>query len=186
MLVHMGSQSNLFAAMAWTLIHLLERPPLFEKVLGGDDDLLERVAHESIRLRQRSIVLRQILKPCVIEDEHAAYQLEPGIFLSTMMSVTNTRAADGLDQFDLDNYSGPRFTRNSELEARELVTTFGHGAHFCPAARFSTSAIRISVRALLEQFDLTPRFSNPQPRKRQIGGVARADRPCKIRYSTRA
>ena len=173
--------------MAWTLIHLLERPPLLEAVLGGDDDLLDRVAHESIRLRQRSIVLRQILKPCVIEDEHAAYQLEPGLFLSTMMSVTNTRAADGLDQFDLDNYTnhiaGPRFTRNGEIDARELVTTFGHGAHYCPAARFSTSAIRISVRAMIEAFDLTPRFSNPQPRKRQIGGVTRADRPCRIAYT---
>ena len=31
-LVHMGSQSNLFAAMAWTLVHLLERPALLEAV----------------------------------------------------------------------------------------------------------------------------------------------------------
>jgi cytochrome P450 len=182
MLVHMGSQSNLFAAMAWTLIHLLERPDLLEAVRAGDDALLERVAHESIRLRQRSIVLRRILRPCVIEDEHATYQLEPGLFLATMMSVTNVRAADALDQFSVDNYAGPRFTRNSELAGRELVTTFGHGAHYCPAARFSTSAIRISVRALIEGFDLTPRFRDPQPRKRQIGGVARADRPCRIAY----
>jgi cytochrome P450 len=184
MLVHMGSQSNLFAAMAWTLIHLLERPDLLASVRAGDDALLERVAHESIRLRQRSIVLRQILQPCVIEDEHAAYQLEPGLFLATMMSVTNVRGAENLDQFDIDNYAGPRFTRTKELPGRELVTTFGHGAHYCPAARFSTSAIRISVRTLIESFDLTPRFRNPQPRKRQIGGVARADRACRIGYKT--
>lgn len=182
MLVHMGSQSNLFAAMAWTLIHLLERPALLRQVRDGDDDLLERCTHESIRLRQRSIVLRQILRPCVIADEKAAYQLEPGMFLATMLSVTNTRSADGLDEFDPDHYSGPRFTRNGEIGARELVTTFGHGAHYCPAARFSTSSIRIAARALFDKFDLTPKFNDPQPLPRQIGGVARADRPCRIGY----
>ena len=182
MLVHMGSQSNLFAAMAWTLIHLLERPALLERVREGDDDLLERCTHESIRLRQRSIVLRQILRPCVIADEKAAYQLEPGLFLATLMSVTNTSAASGLDTFDPDNYAGARFKRNSELGARELVSTFGHGAHYCPAARFSTSSIRIAIRALLEHFELTPKFKDPQPLPRQIGGVARADRPCRIGY----
>ena len=186
MLVHMGSQSNLFAAMAWTIVHLLERPELLAAVSEGDDALLERCAHESIRLRQRSIVLRQIIEPCRLADEDSEYALEPGLFLATMLSVTNTRSADGLDQFDPDNYAGPRFTRNDELAGRELVTTFGHGAHYCPAARFSTSSIRIATRALLERFELEPRFVGPQPRRRQIGGVARADRPCRIRYVRRA
>jgi cytochrome P450 len=186
MLVHMGSQSNLFAAMAWTLVHLLERPDLLDAVRKGDDELLARCAHESIRLRQRSIVLRKILKPCRIADEHADYALEPGQFLATMMSVTNVRAAEGLDQFDPAHYAGPRFTRNGDLAGRELVTTFGHGAHYCPAARFSTSSICIAVRTLLDRFHLEPRFRNPAPKRRQIGGVARADRPCRIHFSSRA
>jgi len=183
MLVHMGSQSNLFAAMAWTLVHLLERPALLERVRAGDERLLEQCAHESIRLRQRSIVLRQILKPCVIEDEHAAYALEPGLFLATMMSVTNVRGAPGLDRFDPDHYAnGPMFARSAELPARELVTTFGHGAHYCPAARFSIRAICLATQSLLDRFELEPRFRDPQPRRRQIGGVARADRACRIGY----
>ncbi len=183
--VHMGSQSNLFAAMAWTVIHLLERPKLLEQVRAGDDALLERCAHESIRLRQRSIVLRKILKPCTIADEHAEYALEPGLFLATMMSVTNTQGAEGLGQFDPDHYRGPQFQRGGELGARELVTTFGHGAHYCPAQRFSISAICIGKRALLDHFELEPRFKNPAPLRRQIGGVARADRPCTIGYLRR-
>ena len=81
---------------------------------------------------------------------------------------------------------GPRFARGGELDARELVTTFGHGAHYCPAARFSISSIAIATRTLLERFELDPRFRGPQPRRRQIGGVARADRPCRIRYARRA
>lgn len=182
MLVHMGSQSNLFAAMAWTLVHLLERPALLDAVRQGDDALLERCAHESIRLRQRSIVLRRILKPCAIETEDATYRLEPGLFLATTMAVTNTTALDGLDHFDPDHYRGPQFQRNDELAARELVTTFGHGGHYCPAARFSISSIRIAVRALLDAFALERRFATLEPLRRQIGGVARADRPARVGY----
>ncbi len=185
MLVHMGSQSNLFAAMAWTLVHLLERPELLDKVRSGDDALLERCAHESIRLRQRSIVLRRILKPCTIETEEATYALEPGIFLATTMAVTNTTALDGLERFDPDHYGGPQFQRNGELAARELVTTFGHGGHYCPAARFSISSIRIALRALLDQLELERRFEGPKPLRRQIGGVARADRPARVGYRRR-
>jgi len=184
-LVHMGSQSNLFAAMAWTLVHLLERPELLAAVRGGDDALLERCAHESIRLRQRSIVLRRILKPCTLSDERSTYRLEPGLSLATMMSVTNTTAAPGLDRFDPENYRGPLFQRTKELPGKELVTTFGHGAHYCPAARFSISAIRIATRSLLERFELEPRFRDPAPLRRQIGGVARADRPCRVGYTRR-
>lgn len=184
-LVHMGSQSNLFAAMAWTLVHLLERPELLAAVRAGDDALLERCAHESIRLRQRSIVLRRILKPCTLSDERSTYSLEPGLSLATMMSVTNTTAAPGLDRFDPESYRGPLFQRTKELAGKELVTTFGHGAHYCPAARFSISAIRIATRALLERFELEPRFRDPAPLRRQIGGVARADRPCRVGYTRR-
>ena len=184
-LVHMGSQSNLFAAMAWTLIHLLERPQLLERVRAGDQDLLERCASESIRIAQRSIVLRRTLSEVQLADEKTGYDIAPGVFLATMMSVTNQSAAPGLDRFDPDNYRGRRFAHNAALPARELVTTFGHGRHSCPAQRFSISAIRMAVGRLIETFDLTPRYRDPQPLRRQIGGVARADRPCPIDYRAR-
>ena len=96
-----------------------------------------------------------------------------------------TTAAPELDGFDPDHYRGPLFQRTKELAGKELVTTFGHGAHYCPAARFSTSAIRIATRALIERFDLEPRFRDPAPLRRQIGGVARADRPCRVGYTRR-
>jgi cytochrome P450 len=62
------------------------------------------------------------------------------------------------------------------------VSTFGHGSHACPAARFSISAIRTAVRRLVDTYDLEPRFQTPVVRRRQIGGVARAERPLRIRY----
>lgn len=180
-LVHMGSQSNLFAAMAWTLVHLLERPALLERALT-EPALIDQVAFESIRLRQRSIVLRQVLRPIALADEHASYLAAPGVFLTTMMSVTNVDAADGLGEFDESNYRGPRFNRVGELPSKELVTTFGHGRHACPAQVFSIEAIRRSIQGLLSRYEITPRFRDPQPMRRQLGGVARASAPCRVDY----
>jgi cytochrome P450 len=186
MLIQMGAQSNLFAALAWTLVHLLLYPELCERVAAGDDDLLERCAYESIRLRQRSITLRRVLRPFEIETEAGRFQLAPGVFLTTMLSVTNPTAAPGFDRFDPDHYKGRRLAQPAALAAPELVSTFGHGRHSCPAQRFSISAIRVAIRQLLTAFDLTAGFRGAAPRARQIGGVARAARACPVRYRARA
>ncbi|MGH3055635.1 MAG: cytochrome P450, partial [Gaiellaceae bacterium] len=63
MVIHMGAQSNLYAALAWTLVNLLLHPAHLQRVRDGDDTLLEQCANESIRLAQRSITLRQVLSP---------------------------------------------------------------------------------------------------------------------------
>ncbi len=183
-LIHMGSMSNLFAALAWTLVHLLERPEIQERA-RHDSDLLDRVTFETIRLRQRSIVLRQCLQPTELADEKTVYRASPGVFLTTMMSVTNTTALPDLDGFDPGHFHGPRFKRVEELPAKELVTTFGHGRHACPAQVFSIAAIRRTVERLLGHYTFTRKFRDPQPLRRQLGGVARADRPCRVDYRLR-
>jgi cytochrome P450 len=185
MIIQMGAQSNLFAALAWTLVNLLLHPDVLVRVRGGDDALLERAAHESIRLAQRSLTLRQVLSPLTVETETGTYTLAPGVFLATLLSVNNPHAAPGLDRFDPDHYAGRKLADTVDLPARELVSTFGHGRHSCPAQRFSISAIRIALRRLLDAYDLTPRFRSARPLRRQIGGVARAARPCRIAYVAR-
>lgn len=181
-LVHMGSMSNLFAASAWTLIQLLDRPPLVNAIRAGDDGLLERSAHEAIRLRQKSIVLRRALHDFDFDDGDRVYRIPAGVFLATTMAVTNLDSLPGLERFDPGNFDGARFVRRNELATPELVTTFGHGRHSCPAMRFSMTTIRTLVGALFREFDFEPQYSNPEPLRRQIGGVARADRPCPVRY----
>ncbi len=183
--VHMGSQSNLFAAMAWTLVYALEQPWIVEEIRRGDLSRMDAFSHEAIRMSQRSIVLRRVVSPIEISDEHQTYKLAPETLVATMLSVTNRTAAPGLDHFDANNYSGQTFLRSSDLPARELVTTYGHGKHMCPAHRFSSSAIRHAVSELFLRFDLEPEYSRPHALVRQIGGVARADRPCITRYRAR-
>lgn len=183
--VHMGSQSNLFAAMAWTLVYAFRQPWLIEELRQGDDSSLDSFSHEAIRMSQRSIVLRRVVSTVELSDERDTYRLAPGTLVTTMLSVTNRSAADGLDHFDASNFRGGTFVRAGELPARELVTTYGHGKHTCPAHRFSTSAIRHAAAELFRRFNLTPLFEEVRPLRRQIGGVARADRPCVVAYEAR-
>jgi len=185
MIIHMGAQSNLYAAIAWTLVDLLLRPALMRRVEEGDDALLERCANESIRMAQNSLTLRQVLKPLELDDGQRRYRLAPGVLVATMLSVNNTRAAPGLETFDPAHYEGRRLAPDVALGARELVSTFGHGRHSCPAQRFSISAIRIALRRLLERYQLEPRFAEARPRPRQLGAVARAARPCRVAYRRR-
>ncbi|HEY4333316.1 MAG TPA: hypothetical protein VGM78_12125 [Ilumatobacteraceae bacterium] len=183
--LHLGSQSNLFAAVAWTLINLLGAPPDLEAVTSGDIGLLDRYAYESIRMAQRSITMRQVLRPVEMDVGTATYRLSPGTLITTMLSVTNTNADPRLAEFDAAHYDGRRLVLADQLAAKELVSTFGHGVHSCPAQRYSISVIRTAVTALLGRYELTPRFQGPRPLTRQIGGVARADRPCRVIYRRR-
>jgi cytochrome P450 len=183
--VQMGSQSNLFAAMAWTLIFALRHPTIVDQIRVHGDSVLDSFSHEAIRMSQRSIVLRRVVSPVEIADEQVSYRVEPGTLIATMLSVTNQSAAAGLDEFNEKNYRGATFLREKDLPARELVTTYGHGKHTCPAHRFSTSAIRHSVGEIFRRYELSAEFDEPLPLRRQIGGVARADRPCVVRYVAR-
>ncbi len=185
MVLHMGAQSNLYAALAWTLVNLLLHPQYLERVREGDDTLLEQCANESIRMAQRSITLRRVLSPLTIESESGRYELAPGVMLTTMLPVNNTSAAPGLERFDPRHYEGRRLAKDVSLPARELVSTFGHGIHSCPAQRFSISAIRIALRRLVDRYELQPHFNAVAPRPRQVGGVARAAHPCMVTYTRR-
>jgi cytochrome P450 len=184
-MLHLGSQSNLYAALAWTLVNVVTRPELVRAIRAGDDLLLERCASESIRMAQRSITLRRVMRPLDFADGVRTYRLAPGVLVTTMLSVNNTTAAPGLDTFDPGHYDGRRLAARVPVATKELVSTFGHGVHSCPAQRFSVSAIRVAVRALLDRYELTPEFVRAEPRPRQLGAVARAARPCVVTYRRR-
>ncbi|MEQ8842003.1 MAG: hypothetical protein RIB98_13560 [Acidimicrobiales bacterium] len=181
-LVHLGSMSNLFAAVGWSIVDLVTRPDLVERVRDGDRDLATRAALESIRLAQRSIMLREVLRPTRIEVDGTVHDLEPGITLATLLPLTNTTSAAGLATHDPQRWNGRRLGDHADLAARELVTTFGHGAHTCPAQPFSLRVIVDTLVALVGTYDLELRDLDPRPRRGQIGGVARSEEPCRLAY----
>jgi cytochrome P450 len=185
MILHLASLSNLYAALSWTLVNLLLRPDLLARVRAGDDELLERCAHESIRMAQRSITLRKVVAPCTVDDGQTTYHLRPGVFVATMLSVNNT-AFPGLERFDPSLYDRGRLAPRVPLPTPEVVSTFGHGQHACPGQRFAIAAIRVALRGFLDALELDPQFSWAEPKRGQIGAVARAADPCPVRYRRRA
>ena len=181
-LVHLGSMSNLFAALGWTIVDLLLHADVQARVRAGEDGLLERCALESTRLAQRSIMLRYVLSDVTVETESVTYAVPAGATVATLLPLTNTSAGPGLDRYDPERWQGRRLRDASSLPAAELVTAFGHGAHTCPAQPFSLSAMARTVLRLFGSFSLTAEFTSARPMPEQIGGVARAADPCPVSY----
>lgn len=184
-LLHIATMTNLFAALGWTIALVLLHPEVKARLAHDDGAFLERCVLESIRLGQRSIMMRTVLEPCDITDGATTYRVERGVVIATMVPLTNTTAMPGLEGFDPDRWAGRRLRDEGLLPARELVTTFGHGPHRCPAQRFSLSAIGRAVRRLFDAYELEPGFDSVHPLPLQIGGVARAADPCPVSYRRR-
>jgi cytochrome P450 len=176
--LHIGTMTNLFAALAWTLAMVaLHSEPV------DDPARLERCALEAIRLGQHSLISRSVLRECTIDDGETTWTLAPGTLLATMAPLTNRTAAPGLAEYDPDRWDRRRV--RDPIAAPEQIVTFGHGAHRCPAMRFSLSAITRATRAFFERFEVRPRFEAVHHRPGQIGGVARAGHPCIVTYFPR-
>ncbi len=164
-LLHIATMTNLFAALAWSLAQVLLHPT---------DASLEQCAFEAVRLGQRSIILREVLRPFVFSDGQHEYRVERGVQLATMLPLTNSERLGCV-------YAPNRWSDRS-LHRDVAITTFGHGPHRCPAQRFSVSAIVRTVARLLSTYTMTPDFDEVVPMPSQIGGVARSARPCVVSY----
>lgn len=164
-LLHIATMTNLFAALGWTLAYTVLDDVDAERV--GD------AAQEAIRLGQRSIMLREVMRPIIFDDGSTRYEIDRGVQLATMLPLTNL--ANGRANFDVDRAPQPGLT----------TTTFGHGSHRCPAQRFSMQTITRAVTQLRNDFALTPGFTSVTPLPMQIGGVARPAHPCPIDYRSK-
>jgi cytochrome P450 len=182
-LIHVASMSNLFAALGWHLVDLMEHPDDAEAVRLGDAGLAETCALESTRMAQRSIMARFTLARFTMELEEGPLHVPSGMTVATLLPLTNRSAAPGLDRWDPLRWNRRRLRTPSGLPVAELVTVFGHGGHSCPARPFSLAAMTLASRRLLSQFRWEPSWSgHPDPVPAQIGGVARAAGPCRARY----
>lgn len=185
-LIHVASMSNLFAALGWMLIDLLEHPDESARVGAGDRTRAEVCALESTRLAQRSIMARYVVQPVIIDVGNAAHDVGVGVTIATLLPLTNTSAAPGLESWDPGRWNRRRLADPSSLAAVELVTAFGHGRHTCPAQPFSLATMHVAATRLLAAFDLEPGWvGHPWPVRNQIGGVARAAGRCPVRYRRR-
>ena len=182
-LIHVASMSNLFAALGWALVDLLDHPSEMAAVIGGDRSITEACALESIRLAQCSIMARFVLSPVTFDVGDTVFEIERGTTIATLLPLTNRSSAPGYDVWDPTRWKGRRLADPSTLAAVELVTAFGHGRHSCPAQPFSLAAMSRSLNRLLTTYDFTSAWTDqPRPVRAQIGGVARAAVPCPLSY----
>ena len=185
-LIHLASMSNLFAALGWFIVDVLEHPADMDRVAAGDQARAEQCALESTRLAQRSIMARHVLRAVSFDTGPCRYRMEPGVTVATLLPLTNTTAGPGLDRWEPSRWNRRRLVDPPELAAPELVTVFGHGKHTCPAQPFSLAAMTKAATRLFSEFILERGWSDrPTPVPTQIGGVARAARPCPLRYRIR-
>lgn len=200
-----GFLSNLYAAIAWVLVRLLQYPDVADKVreeisateqqfgsqwrsnIDALDSMkyLEQVLMESVRLSQRSITLRKVLEPVEVTTESERYTVNKGVYVTTLLSVKNADT-EALSTFDPDHYEGNRLKPELTPGGKEQVSTFGHGKHACPAQKFSHMMCKTVVAAVLERFDLKLLSRECEPSSRQIGGVARSAEPATIQLVARS
>jgi len=186
-LIHIASMSNLMAALGWALVDIVGHPARRDRVAGGDEDLARRCALESTRLAQRSIMSRAVLSPVGFDVGGTVYDVPPGWTIATLLPLLNCSAAPGLSEWDPDRWAGHRLSAGHGLASPVLVTAFGHGRHTCPAQPFSLAAMTAAMSRLLRDYHLTPAWTDhPRPVPAQIGGVARADAPCRLDYRRRS
>lgn len=193
--LNQGFLSNLYAAIAWVVVRLLQHPATMAAVeaeieatrseygeafttsieaLNGMT-VLEQVMMESVRLAQRSLTLRKVVQPIEFDDGNRTYKVKPGVYVATMLSVTNVQSAELALFAPTQHYQRNQLAAALTPGGKETVSTFGHGKHACPAQRFSHHMCKIVVSKLLARFELTSLFADPQPSARQMGGVARPD-----------
>ncbi len=185
-LIHIASMSNLAAALGWSLVDLVEHPDEAAAVVAGDQALAERCTLESTRLAQRSIMGRTVMAPVDLDDGTTTYTVGPGATIATLLPLTNTSSAPGYEDWQPDRWNRSRLADPSALASPTLVTAFGHGKHSCPAQPFSLAAMSMAVTHLLSAYELEAGWSAyPVPVPAQIGGVARADGACPLRYRAR-
>ena len=183
-LIHVASMSNLFAALGWHLVDLVEHPDEAEQVRLGDAGLAETCALESTRMAQRSIMARFTLAPVTMDLEqgplddpvghdrrHAAAAHEPecGARARPVGSgaVEPSQAAHAERLGCRRARHGVR-ARWSFLPGPALLLVRHDPDVAAPAVASSGGSCRWSA--------------HPEPVRAQIGGVARSAAPCRARY----
>ena len=185
-LIHIASMSNLMAALGWAVVDLMGHPGHARLVAAGDAGLARRCALESIRLAQRSIMARTVVRPVAFDTGAVVVDVPAGWTIATLLPLLNTSAARGLEAWDPDRWHHHRLADTSGLASPMLVTAFGHGKHTCPAQSFSLAALSMAMIRLFHDYELSPHWDHhPRPVPAQIGGVARSAHECLVDYRRR-
>jgi len=155
-------------ALAWTLHELGSDPAQLararEAALAGDDDYLEAVLKEAMRLHPViPMVVRTLMRPASI----GGFDLPAGATVGPSILLSHARADNHPDpeRFDPERFAGHHPPVNTWIP-------FGGGVRRCIGAGFSLMEGVVVLRAILSSYDVTA-VGSDRPKVRNITSVPR-------------
>ncbi len=136
-------------ALAWALERLARHPGAWERLRAGDDDYLDAVCKETLRLRP---VLPAVIRMLKAPFEIGGYTLPEGIALVPSITLVHTRE---------DTYPDPLAFRPERFLEQPAGTytwiPFGGGVRRCLGASFALFEMKWVLRAIADAVeDLQP------------------------------
>jgi len=148
-------------AVSWAIERLLRHPDKFERLRSGDEEYLDAVTKETLRLRPvLPIVARKLVEPMEI----GGHELPAGVVVAPCIYLVHRRA---------DVYPEPRAFRPERFLQTPPGTytwiPFGGGVRRCLGAAFALQEMKIVLEAIVAGARLTPaRPASERVRRRAI------------------
>lgn len=137
-------------ALSWALERLTRHPAVLDKAVraarDGDDDYLDAVAKETLRIRPVVFDVGRVLKQPV---ELAGHQLPAGVMVAPGIGLVHERddVYPDADRFDPDRMLGVTLGPTTWFP-------FGGGNRRCLGATFAMVELRVVLREILSRVDL--------------------------------
>jgi cytochrome P450 len=154
--------------LAWTFDLLLHSPAILERATAGNDEYIDAVVKESLRLRPVIPGVGRVV--CQEPFQLNGYEIPPGYEINPSIRVVHRRG-DLYPQpasFHPERFLGP--------DAPDTYTwiPFGGGTRRCLGASFALMEMRIVLRRVLERAAL--RAADPEPEEPVFRGITIAPR----------
>ena len=134
-------------ALAWAFERLTRHPEAMARAASGDDDYLDAVVKETLRVRP---VVVDVVRSLTRETDVAGYRLPPGtIVLPAVALVQRAQEHYGADALA---FRPERFLDGSP--APYTWIPFGGGVRRCVGAAFATLEMKVVLRTVLERVEL--------------------------------
>ena len=148
-------------ALAWALERLARHPDVLARVRAGDDEYLDAVVKEVLRVRP---VLSIVARKTLVEYEVGGWTLPPGVHVTPCIYLTHRRP----DLWDEPTAFRPERFLAGAPEPYAFIP-FGGGTRRCLGAAFATLEMREVLRAVAQRFALAPdRAQGERMRRRSI------------------
>jgi cytochrome P450 len=154
--------------LAWTFDLLLHNPAILERARQGDDEYLDAVAKEALRVRPVIPGVGRVVREQPFRLN--GYEIPPGYEINPSIRVVHRRG---------DLYPDPGAFRPERFLDPDPPDTytwipFGGGTRRCLGASFALMEMRIVLRRVLERAQL--RAAGPQPEAAVFRGITLAPR----------